>query len=335
MMLLLAAVVAVMALAVGLHSQGQGKSTYQLPNPYRTERDWGQLPAGMKWAAVIGAEPGPDGNIYVLHRCFENSCAGRSEPPLFKFDRSGKLLKAWGENMFVFPHGFFVDREGNVWASDSQSRDGKGQQVFKFDSNGTLLMTLGKAGVASADPGLFDEPTDVLVAPNGNIFVTEGHSGGTPGNDRVSVFDKSGKFIKSFGKKGTGPGEFRSPHTVAMDSQGNLFVGDRDNNRIQILDQDGKYLTEWKQFSRPSGIYITPDDTIYVADSESWGPDNPGYKKGIRIGSARTGRVDFFIEDLESTVIDHSGAEGVGVDAQGNVYGGVVRRRGLERHVKR
>ena len=123
-----------------------------------------------------------------------------------------------------------------------------------------------------------------------------------------------------------------------MDSRGRLFVGDRENNRIQIFDQDGRFLDEWRQFGRPSGIVITRDDTIYVADSES-GPDTgarelPGIKKGIRIGSARDGRVTAFIEDMESTTSDHSGAEGVGVDAQGNVYGGVVRRQMLERHVK-
>jgi sugar lactone lactonase YvrE len=114
-----------------------------------------------------------------------------------------------------------------------------------------------------------------------------------------------------------------------------LFVGDRDNNRIQIFDQEGKLLDSWKQWSRPSGIFIAPDDKMYVADSESWGPDNPGWKKGIRIGSARDGVPREFIEDIESTTQEHSGAEGVGVDEAGNVYGGVVRRQMLERHTKR
>ncbi len=124
-----------------------------------------------------------------------------------------------------------------------------------------------------------------------------------------------------------------------MDSRGRIFVGDRENNRIQIFDQGGHYITEWRQFGRPSGIYITRDDAIYVADSES-GPDTgahelTGIKKGIRIGSARDGTVTAFIEDMESTRPDHSGAEGVGVDARGNVYGAVVRRQMLERHVRK
>jgi sugar lactone lactonase YvrE len=194
-------------------------------------------------------------------------------------------------------------------------------------------MTLGSPGAGSPAPGMFDEPTDVAVAPNGDIFVTEGHSGGTVGNDRVSKFSKDGKFLKSWGKKGTANDELNSPHTIALDSRGRVFVGDRGNNRIQIFDQEGRYLETWRQFARPSGITITRNDTIYVADSESWGPDQPGWKKGIRVGSAKDGSVQYFIEDMESTTIEHSGAEGVGVDADGNVYGAVVRRQMLEKHI--
>jgi DNA-binding beta-propeller fold protein YncE len=198
-------------------------------------------------------------------------------------------------------------------------------------------MTLGKAGVSGSGPDLFDQPTDIVVAPNGDLFVTDSHRNGK--NNRVVKFDRNGKFIKEWGRKGSGPGEISEPHTIAMDSRGRLFVGDRENNRIQIFDQDGKFLNQWHQFGRPSGISITKDDTIYVTDSES-GPDTGahelmGIKKGIRIGSAKDGSVKAFIEDSESTVADHSGAEGVGVDDKGNVYGAVVRRQMLERHVKK
>jgi len=306
-----------------------------LPNPFRTVRDWAHPPNGAPWAAVTAVEVAPDGSIYVIHRCHANSCADRPEPPILKFDASGKLLKAWGAGLFIFPHGATVDAQGNLWVTDEQMKDGKGMQVFKFSPDGKILMTLGKAGVASAEPGLFDEPTDVAVAPNGDIFVTEGHSGPRPGNDRISKFSKDGKFLKSWGKRGSGNDEFNAPHTIALDSQGRLFVGDRNNNRIQIFDQEGRYLDTWRQFARPSGIFIAKDDTMYVADSESWGKDEPGWKKGIRIGSARTGKVDFFIEDMESTTEEHSGAEGVGVDAAGNVYGAVVRRQMLEKHIKK
>ena len=332
--LVLLAAVLVPAFTGTSYAQAGAEPINNLPNPFRTVRDWAHPPAGAPWAAVTAVEAAPDG-IYVIHRCAGNSCDGRKEPPILKFNKAGQLLKSWGEGMFVFPHGATVDAQGNLWVTDAQIKDGKGYQVFKFNPDGKVLMTLGKAGVASAEPGLFDEPTDVLVAPNGDIFVTEGHTGGTKGNDRVSKFSKDGKFIKSWGKNGSGPGEFNSPHTIAMDSRGSLFVGDRSNNRIQIFDQDGRYLDTWRQFARPSGIFIAKDDTMYVADSESWGPDEPGWKKGIRIGSAKDGSVKYFIEDMESTTIDHSGAEGVGVDADGNVYGAVVRRQMLEKHIKK
>jgi sugar lactone lactonase YvrE len=308
-----------------------------LPQPYRTTRDWGELPAGVKWAAVTAVEPAPDGSIYVVHRCFNNSCQGRSEAPILKYDAKGRLLATWGENLFVFPHGATVDRDGNLWVTDARGAGGKGNQVFKFSSNGKVLMTLGKAGVSGAGPELFDQPTDVVVSPAGDIFVTDSHRNGK--NNRVVHFRKDGTFVKEWGRKGSAPGEISEPHTIAMDSQGRLFVGDRENNRIQIFSQDGEVLGEWRQFGRPSGIFITPDDTIYVADSES-GPDSgahelSGIRKGIRIGSARDGTVRAFIEDMESTSPDHSGAEGVGVDRDGNVYGAVVRRQMLERHVRR
>lgn len=300
---------------------------------HTTVRDWAHPPGGVPWAAVTAVEASPDGSIYAIHRCHENSCDGRPEPPILKFDSSGKLIKAWGEGMFVFPHGATVDAQGNLWVTDEQGKDGKGQQVFKFSPEGKVLMTLGKAGVASDAPGLFNQPTDVAIAPNGDIFVTEGHAP-TPANNRVQKFDKNGKFIKSWGHTGSGPGEFNAPHTIALDSRGRVLVGDRNNNRVEIFDRDGKYLDTWKQFGRPSGIFIAKDDTMYVADSESWGKDEPGWKKGIRIGSAKDGSVKYFIEDMESTTEEHSGAEGVGVDAAGNVYGGVVRRRMLEKHVR-
>ena len=302
-----------------------------LPNPYERIEPWAQLPDGVEsWPAVTGVEQGPDGNLYVFYRCFENSCLGRPEDPIVKFDMDGVPLASWGAGMFMYPHGFHVDFEDNVWATDADGENGIGHQVFKFSPSGDLLMTLGEAGVAGEGPDHFNQPTDVFVAPDGSFFVSDGHG---QGNNRVVKFAPDGTYLMEWGRPGSEPGEFTTPHALHMDSQGRLFVGDRGNNRIQIFTQEGVFLDEWRQFGRPSGIYITPGDEIYVADSESWGPDNPGWKKGIRIGDARTGEVRYFIEDIESMVDPHSGAEAVGVDSEGNVYGGVVRRRMLEKHV--
>lgn len=317
-------------------AQDDGRPRNDLPQPYRTTRDWGARPPSIAaWPAVSAVEVAPDGVVYVVERCHDNSCEGRSEPPILKYDASGRLLKAWGEGLFNFPHGAALDAQGNLWVTDARGGNGKGHQVIKFSPDGIILMRLGKAGVSGGGPDVFDQPTDVVIAPGGDIFVTDSHRNGA--NNRIVHFSRDGRFIKAWGTKGSSRGQMSEPHTIAMDSRGRLFVGDRENNRIVIFDQNGTVLDEWRQFGRPSGIYITKDDIIYVADSES-GPDTGahelnGIKKGIRIGSAKDGRVTAFIEDMESTRADHSGAEGVGVDAQGNVYGAVVRRQMLERHV--
>ena len=307
----------------------------ELPNPYTRIEPYGDPPPGNngEWAAVIGAEGGPDGMLYVLHRCHENSCVGRSEPPLVKLDpMTGQRVDAWGNGLLAFPHGLHLDREGNVWIADVGRGDAPGGHVVrKFTSDGELLMTIGRPGIAGDAPGFLREPTDVVVSREGVIFVTEGHTKNGP-HSRIAKFESDGTFVAHLGSTGQGHLQLSAPHAIAIDTEGRLLVADRDNNRIMIWDQDGNYFDQWHQFGRPSGIYIDATDTIYVADSESWGPDNPGWKKGIRIGSARTGQLHYFLEDIESRDFAHSGAEGVGVDAFGNVYGGVVRRRMLERH---
>lgn len=295
-----------------------------LPNPFDRTYPWAQMPEGLAWAQTIGVEQGPDGNIYALHRCFEGLCVDREEPPILVFTTSGEFVRSWGEGMFIRPHGFHIDPQGNVWTTDDRAH-----VVYKFNANGALLMTLGKAGVRGEGPDIFDQPTDILVAPDGNIFVTNGHGMGA---NRVMKLTSNGAFIKAWGSTGSGEGQFDIPHALAMDSQGRLFIGDRNNGRVQIFDQDGAFIDQWSQFGRPSGLAISSDDMLYVADNESFGPLNPGVEKGIRVGSAKDGTLHYFIEDLEATSLEAAGAEGVGVDAEGNVYGAVVRRMMLERH---
>jgi sugar lactone lactonase YvrE len=209
-----------------------------------------------------------------------------------------------------------------------------------------VLLTIGKAGVAGNPPDALTEPNDVVVAPNGDIFVAEGHSGQNPNATpetvaRISKFSKDGKFIKTWGKLGSGPGEFRTPHSLAIDSRGRLFVADRGNVRLQIFDQSGKFLEETKAFSRLSGIFIDKNDNLYGADSESSPTSHPGgWKRGIRIGSAKDLSVRALIPDPANpdpatTASGTSAAEGVAVDAAGNVYGAEVGPKAVKKYVKK
>src|SRR6266700_3701108 len=290
------------------------------------EDGWAKLPDGRKWGQTSAIDVDRDGNIWVFERCGANSCAGSNAAPVVKLAPSGKYLRSFGAGMFVFPHGIHVDRGGNVWVTDADGKEGKGHQVVEFSTNGKVLLTLGKAGVAGDGPDTFNRPSDVLVAPSGEIFVADGHGPGS--NARIVKFSADGKFIKAWGKQGSGPGEFDSPHSMAMDSKGRLFVADRTNNRIQIFDQDGKFIDQWKQFGRPSGIFISKDDTLYSVDSQSDEKTNPGVKRGIRIGSAKDGTVKAFIPDTSADPAIAL-AEGVSVDAKGDIYAAGVSSMAL------
>jgi sugar lactone lactonase YvrE len=323
-----------------------------LPNPYQTVEHYFQLPTDRAWGSTSAVEIDRDGrSIWVAERCGTNSCAGSELDPILKFDASGKLVKSFGAGMFIFPHGIFVDPTGNVWVTDGRaasaqeiekfpSAKGKGDQVFKFSPEGKVLLTLGKAGVGGNPPEALFEPNDVVTAPNGDIFVAEGHSGqnanAAPGTvARISKFSKDGTFIKSWGKLGSEPGEFRTPHGLAMDSRGRLFVADRGNVRIQIFDQNGTFLADWKQFSRPSGLFIDKDDNLYSVDSESNDSNHPGWRRGMRIGSAKDGSVRYFIPDPEKNPTSTSAAEGVAADGAGNLYGAEVGPKAVKKYVRK
>ncbi|MEO5815260.1 MAG: peptidyl-alpha-hydroxyglycine alpha-amidating lyase family protein [Gemmatimonadaceae bacterium] len=329
------------------HAQSTAKPTNDAPNPYRTVEGWAKLPDGRTWGSTSAVEVDNDGtSIWVAERCGTNSCAGSQLPSVLKFDKTGKLVRSFGEGRLVSPHGITVDRAGNVWVVDCactrpvagtvvDTSVPKGHQVFKFSPTGKLLLTLGKAG-GGRDTAYFWQPNDVLVAPNGTIFVAEGHSSSPGSTARVFKFSKQGKLIEAWGTLGSGPDQLNQPHALAMDSKGRLFVGDRGNDRIVIFDQDGKILDTWYQFSRPSGIAIDKRDRIYVADSESGSvaPARKDWKRGIRIGSAKDGSLTAFIPDPADNPPSTSAAEGVAVDAAGNIYGAEVGPRALKKYVR-
>ena len=323
----LGVVLTTVALAAGAHGQA---------NPYRTIENFFTMPDGRKVGSTPGITIDRDGkHIWVFERCGGNDCTESTVAPILKFNQSGTVVKSFGAGMFIRPHGIHIDLGGNVWVSDGEGpdgkdpkRNGKGHQVFKFNQDGTLLMTLGKAGVAGDGPDTFNMPSAILVAPNGDIFIGDGH-GGTS-NARIVKYSRDGKFIKTWGKRGTAPSDFEIPHALAMDSRGRLFVGDRGNNRIQIFDQDGNFLEEWKQFGRPSGVFIDRSDVLYVADNQSDAKTNPDFTEGIRIGSVRDGKVTVFIPDPS---VDGS-QEGVAADANGNVYGSLTVGMALKKYVR-
>jgi DNA-binding beta-propeller fold protein YncE len=335
--------------AVVLTQEGGVEPINDGPNPYRTIRNWGTLPEGRKWGPASGIDIDRDGkSVWVADRC-GGSCAGSNLDPILKFDDSGKLLKSFGAGMFAWPHSVHVDRDGNVWIVDSRlttpaelkkfpGEQVKGNIVVKFSPEGKVLMTLGKSGVSGNPPEAFTDPNDVVTAPNGDIYVAESHTNleTTPNAvARISVFDKDGKFIKSFGKLGSGPGEFRTPHGMVFDSKGRLIVADRGNHRIQILDRnDGKFVGELKNFSRTSGLVIDKDDTLYTIDSESDAKRHPGWRKGIRIGSLKDGKVKFFIPGHQTETPEGAAGEGIARDAAGNLYAAETTVGGVTKYVK-
>ena len=303
------------------------------PNPYQVVANHFKLPDGRTMGSTGAIDIDRDGrSVWVFERCGGSgqalACASSNLAPVLKFDASGKLVASFGAGTFVSPHGIHVDRQGNIWLVDGAAKDGKGDQVFKFSPDGKMLMALGKAGGAGEGPDTFGPPSDVVVAPSGDVFVADGHGGNT--NARIVKFSKDGAFIKTWGRKGSGPGEFDAPHSLAMDSAGRLFVADRGNNRIAIFDQDGKFLDEWKQFGRPSGLFIDKRDVLYAADTQSDEKNNPAYKRGIRIGSAKDGKVTAFIPDADP---DGTG-EGVAADADGNIYGALTAKQALKQYVR-
>ena len=317
-----------------------------LPNPAPiVTRNWGELPAGRKWGTTAGVDIDPkDGNVWAYERCGAGGagggpvdCDNTPLDPIFKFDRhSGKVLANFGKGVMVTPHGIHVDKDGNVWIADfANNKEGtKGQQVHKFSPKGEKLLSLGIAGKPGNADGQFNQPNDVVVGPDGSIYVSDGHDaqgmitaqaiadglkrGAT---SRISKFTADGKFVKSWGTIGVKHGEFRTPHALMFDARGRLWVADRGNHRIEIFDQEGKYLQSRYQFSRPSGFFIK-GNLLYVIDSESAPLNHPNWHDGVRIGPVDEDRVTGYIPpfDREDRVYQGTAGEGIAVDADGNVY---------------
>jgi DNA-binding beta-propeller fold protein YncE len=323
-------------------------------NPYRVVRDWARFDAETRpWGGSNGVAIDRDGtSVWATDRCSPGTtpgCLGSKGNPVHHFDDSGKEVRSFGAGMFVWPHGIYVDREGSVWVTDARAatpadlekfpgESNKGSVVVKFSPDGRVLMTLGKPGVRGNPPEALTDPTDVVTDPgNGDVYVAESHTDVADPNlvARISVFDRNGKFLRVIGKTGTGPGEFRTPHALEFDSQGRLVVADRHNHRIQILTKEGKFVAEYPEFGRTSGLAIDKADTIYTADSESTERVHPGWQRGIRIGSLKDGKVTIFIPPhMTPNSTDGAMGEGIAIDAAGNVYTAEAQLRGITKYVR-
>jgi len=343
-----------------------------LPNPYRIDPDWPTLPAtmhgpnGHKWGEVIRVHVAPNGNIWVFHRCFydkpagDASCVSRGDanPPILEFNPAGKLLRSFGVGLFAHPHGFTVDKDGNIWTTDTNdeqtvlgipAKDAKGgtlgQAVLKISPEGKVLMTIGTPGVGGIGPYTFDRPTGVSVAANGDIFVADGHSGNKSNSGRIVKYSADGKFIKTWGRLGSEPGNFREPHDLFVGgSKGYVYVADRQNNRIQVFDQDGNFLAAWKQFGQPSSVFVDKNDNIYVgatyqdpARGNVMRATTAPNDRAIVIGNAITGELKYLIPDpgdLSKMTDTGTSASGIAVDDQGNIFAADVGFNNLRKYVR-
>ncbi len=217
---------------------------------YVLDPGWPRLPAGWTFEETPGVAVNLRHQIFVFHR---------GPHSIMEFDQAGNMLRSWGDGVFVRPHGLKFDPEGNLWAVDDQ-----GHVVVRMDHHGRVRMVLGRKNTKGETNDLFNRPTDVAFAANGDIYVSDGY-----GNNRVVKFDKNGKFLTAWGKKGTGEGEFNLPHSVAVDNRGRVFVGDRENHRLQVFDANGKFIAQWKHVGSPWGIAITYDQTMFTCDGHN------------------------------------------------------------------
>ena len=296
----IAAALLLISVAVTGSARAQsGESSYQVVE------NWATFPPGVTaWSAATGVDIDSKGNIYVFHR--------NESMPIMAFDKNGKFLRAWGQGMFKTTHFLRTDRDGNVWVTDRGDH-----QVFKFSPEGKLLMTLGKKGVIGENESTdaFNGVADLVIAKNGDIFIADGEST----NTRVVKYSKDGKFVSWWGGKGTEPGKFDEPHSIAIDSDGRLYVGDRRNKRVQVFDQKGKFITQWTHLGTPWGVFVK-GDRLYVVDGTE--------ANCLLIASTKDGKILERVDGLRN-------ATAVTVDANDAIYIGEVNGANVKKLVKK
>lgn len=291
------ALAAAIASAVGAFAQAR-------PGSYRRVDDWARLPAGYHWGTMSAVAVDAHGNVYGFQRDDPTS-------EVIVFNRQGTYLRTWGQGLFPYPHGMRALRDGNIWTTDRQA-----QLVQKFSPDGTLLFSLGRKGVAGTmeSTDTFNGASDVALAENGDIFVSDGEGQ----NTRIVKFSRDGRFLKSWGTKGAAPGQLQTPHAIFIDDRGQVWVADRGNKRLQVFDQEGRFLEEMSQFGTPVSLFIQGDQ-LYVA---SPAPEN----------TVTIGRTDgTVVETIEGLDAPH----GIAVDADGAIYVAQSGGKSILKFVKR
>lgn len=266
---------------------------------YRLVPDWPKPPATLRLGAISGVAIDSQDRVFVLQR---------AEPPVLVFNRAGEFVMSWGQGMLKTPHGLRIDRDDSVWVTDMARH-----VVVKYSSAGKPLLILGQFDVAGDRPDRFNKPTDTAIGAEGEIYVSDGY-----GNARVAKFSKEGKFLMEWGHKGTGPGELNLPHSIRLDPRGRVFVGDRENDRVQIFEPDGKFVDQWRESGAPYGLFLD-QDRLFVADGRAK-RINVLDASGKRVGGWSTG---------EGVVNE---PHWVCVDRRGDVYVTYVGGKRLEKY---
>ena len=297
-----------------------------LSTSFRVDPDWPQRPEGVEWAAMSGVAVDAKDQVWLFTR---------AKPPVQVYTAGGKFVRSWGDDILGKAHFLKFDSRGNVWVADV------GRHVVRqFTPQGKLLRTLGTPDEPGEDRTHLNKPTDMAVTPDGQVFVSDGY-----GNNRVVHFDAEGRFVGAWGKLGTGPGEFSLPHAVTLDSQGRVYVADRNNARIQVFDPDGKFLCQWRNLLVPWGFCKAPGDQLWVCGSSpmAWTGENkvlgcpPKDQLLMRLDtSGRLLQLWTFPkgEDGEEKPGEVNWIHAVAFDSQGNLYVGDIMGQRAQKFVR-